>query len=1476
MLITLIFVALKTNITNSILLTKNKASMNMKKHFLLLASLVLGLGQLFADEVTFTFGDLKNTTPSITSPPYTWKIAPYHVSTTIDGNTLTIGTTTTIPANTTLTISAAGEGTLDGITFLTSNNHASKLTADCGDYSYNGNNGTWTPSGTTSSVTFTTTAQCRMVSYTVSYTPDENYTPDQPESNTIEATPIDNLASYTGSDPYVYDQKTMKYYALNSNNEYEEYGIITEVNALKVSGDAVTEIEYIKTNTSMGVVPYIKLNYIPKKNSRAVATLSAAPGNGQWKAAYGCGYDKGGWTDRFCLFTSTSFDSKAAINLGGETIDNSNAMRFGEKIVTVLDAAAGTLDIYEADGETLIGTITDSPKDADCKTPLYVFAQNKDYPDGSYTQTDCMNPFLTLYGLTLYEGETLIMDLVPAINGEGKGGLKDKLTGTFYAAANDGEFELSPDGQALAGTAGIPVYEGKMVIYNNRQYEYTNGSFVDKGQMKYDPVPGIGIDYRNLSNWSYPDKVYDSTFGVNVFNEATGSNTLDPYEGQGGWEPLSFKLSGLEKDETYRVSFTYSGKAWSSWSSYTTLPFFVLDAENMPGDTFNDPGAALAHIALPNTATTDLPCSATFTAAHNYALMCVQFGVVADGSKGFAFSFNDITVKKRVCPAAYREITWADPVKYTPLAYIESNSAARENAFTLPYSPINATQIDTKFMVYDTSNGWCGIFCARNTYAGTGISLYMNGNNRAHFGYFTGSTTGAGDEFAPFSLNTDYEVTADVTKLVVNGTEYPTGNTVTNATTRNLSLFANPEWDNPMRGRFYYCTITEAGELQYDFRPVMRHDGVFGFYDKTSRVFVQPARGTLDGYGYALLEDQAYVTYNKDTRIVIVGTTAQYLPEVQNLDGATFTWTSADESIATVAADGTVTGKAAGKVTITATTDADQGWTASYELTVAEPDYARRDANGIGYAIVTGGNGWNDSPLSALMDNDATTKFGCSGSGDAWAIIVAEEPVAVQQYSFVTGADTYNYPARNPRSWKLEGSNDNQDWTIIDEHSVEDAYMVHSVNREEFVFTINGTDAYKFFKFSAGTGDGFQLGELWINAQAYNWGEPTETASTCTVQGKKVWECADSKTLKTEVLPLAAHTYVNGVCSACGAKISEPVLLANGQTNPYAIKFRHRDGVSNNEYENIEEGWNTADFDDSAWNELVMPIGTNNYDGGNRNGAQVNTIWYNEDNTYWFRRTFNVEDPSTIAELTVKAVHDDDYAVFVNGTKVRNKEGWTNGLGWDVINVDPALLVPGKNVLAVYVEQNFGGAYCDFSLEAQVAAPVTVTDAGYATFVAPFDVDFTGKEVSAFAAQTKDAYVHLEPVTTVPAGTAVVVKADEGTYAVPLTTDANLGAENDLVASDADVTTDGTQYVLAQTDEGVGFYNATGTIAAGKGYLVISAGIKAFYPFEKDNATGIDALEGTDNNEPVYNLSGQRIGKAQKGVNIIGGKKILK
>ena len=103
---------------------------------------------------------------------------------------------------------------------------------------------------------------------------------------------------------------------------------------------------------------------------------------------------------------------------------------------------------------------------------------------------------------------------------------------------------------------------------------------------------------------------------------------------------------------------------------------------------------------------------------------------------------------------------------------------------------------------------------------------------------------------------------------------------------------------------------------------------------------------------------------------------------------------------------------------------------------------------------------------------------------------------------------------------------------------------------------------------------------------------------------------------------------------------------------------------------------------------------------------------------------------------------------------------------------------------------------------------------------------------------------------------------------------------NELKGTAEDIEAAG-KYVLAKPEgEQAGFYlAASGTIKAGKAYLEVAdpAGIKAFY-FDGNEATGIAGVENNALNGDalIYNLAGQRIQKMQKGVNIVGGKKILK
>ncbi|MBO7119381.1 MAG: hypothetical protein J6W03_03570 [Bacteroidaceae bacterium] len=219
----------------------------------------------------------------------------------------------------------------------------------------------------------------------------------------------------------------------------------------------------------------------------------------------------------------------------------------------------------------------------------------------------------------------------------------------------------------------------------------------------------------------------------------------------------------------------------------------------------------------------------------------------------------------------------------------------------------------------------------------------------------------------------------------------------------------------------------------------------------------------------------------------------------------------------------------------------------------------------------------------------------------------------------------------------------------------------------------------------------------------------------------------------------------------------------------------------------------------------------------------------------------------------------------------------------------PAIEVGEDGNLTIGVEMNYGGekdgtwvVVGNFRLTCLgVTEYVTIGDANYTTFVAPYDIDTMPEGVEAYACQVNASAVHLEPVTAIPAGEAVVLK-NTGSYKFsPATSAVELGTTNDLLPSDGTVTgAAGNIYALASKTNGVGFYpvGSSVTVPAGKGYLVIGdAGVKSFYGFDEDDATAITDLDANVNlNESIYNIIGQRMSKKQKGINIINGKKILR
>ena len=202
----------------------------------------------------------------------------------------------------------------------------------------------------------------------------------------------------------------------------------------------------------------------------------------------------------------------------------------------------------------------------------------------------------------------------------------------------------------------------------------------------------------------------------------------------------------------------------------------------------------------------------------------------------------------------------------------------------------------------------------------------------------------------------------------------------------------------------------------------------------------------------------------------------------------------------------------------------------------------------------------------------------------------------------------------------------------------------------------------------------------------------------------------------------------------------------------------------------------------------------------------------------------------------------------------------------------------------VYTEKSSGNVGLGNIKVVDWVDEVTVGEAGYATYVAKHNESFP-VGVEAYKAAVNGQYVTLTAVTAVPKGTPVVLKG-EGTFTLIPTVADNLSdvTGNELKASDGTVEGNGSIYVLAQpAGEKVGFYAVEkGTkVAEGKAYLEVvgTTGVKAFY-FEGDDATSLNEELRMKNEEStvneIYNLAGQRISKMQKGINIVGGKKVLR
>ena len=183
---------------------------------------------------------------------------------------------------------------------------------------------------------------------------------------------------------------------------------------------------------------------------------------------------------------------------------------------------------------------------------------------------------------------------------------------------------------------------------------------------------------------------------------------------------------------------------------------------------------------------------------------------------------------------------------------------------------------------------------------------------------------------------------------------------------------------------------------------------------------------------------------------------------------------------------------------------------------------------------------------------------------------------------------------------------------------------------------------------------------------------------------------------------------------------------------------------------------------------------------------------------------------------------------------------------------------------------------------AAVAENLTVTSAGYATYVSDFGLNCSGLDIKAYKATVSGNDISFDKVTEVPAGEGVLLQG-EGTYVVPVASvSAWADADNAFVRGTGAAVATGTgpyNYILNKKNGVVGFYQAAGqTVAKNRAYLQsVTNNARISLELNDEVVARIDNLVPaiSKGGGSVYDLMGRKVMKPAKGLYIVNGKKVI-
>ena len=180
----------------------------------------------------------------------------------------------------------------------------------------------------------------------------------------------------------------------------------------------------------------------------------------------------------------------------------------------------------------------------------------------------------------------------------------------------------------------------------------------------------------------------------------------------------------------------------------------------------------------------------------------------------------------------------------------------------------------------------------------------------------------------------------------------------------------------------------------------------------------------------------------------------------------------------------------------------------------------------------------------------------------------------------------------------------------------------------------------------------------------------------------------------------------------------------------------------------------------------------------------------------------------------------------------------------------------------------------NFTFEFGVATETVTLTKEYNTYIPAKALDFSDVEgITAYYVTAVTATeATITKATTVAAGEGIIISGTPDDYEVPVATAEVAPSEENLLKTSGIAAND---YILYN---GKFVLCSDGELADGKAYLPASAftaGAKIINIVFGGESTGINEVQKSEADGAIYNLSGMRVSKTQKGVYIMNGRKVI-